>query len=414
MRTMSELPDGWRVVKLGDVSDRPQYGAGARATAFDPRLPRYVRITDITKDGSLRAEDPRSADPVDVDGYELRPGDLLFARSGSVGRTYLYRLDDGPCVFAGYLIRFRPNPDIALPRFVEIYTHSQTYRRWVASMLRAGAQPNINAAEYSSLPIILPPLSEQRGIAAVLDAIDEAIRRTEAVISATERLRESLCHNLFTRGVLGRHVPSKQVPSLGTVPGDWHIVRVSDVFDVLDRRRAPLNADERAKMPGDYPYYGANRVVDYIDDWIFDEPDDLVLLAEDGGHFDDFRTRPIAYRVRGKCWVNNHAHILRAKDPDASSFLFHALAHKDIRPFINGTTRSKLTQADLRRILIGIPSTNAEMSYIGTCLDTIESLLRQSRSLQRSMEQMKLAVSTVLLGGLIDVLKREDLSHASA
>ena len=176
----NHVPDGWKLVQLGDVCAQPEYGANASARPFDASLPRYVRITDITDDGRLRSGDERSADSAKVDGYALSEGDLLFARSGSVGRTYLYRPEDGPCVFAGYLIRFRPDPAVALPRFVEIYTHSGSYRRWVASMLRVGAQPNINAREYSSLPILLPALPEQRAIAAVLDSIDEAIKRTEA------------------------------------------------------------------------------------------------------------------------------------------------------------------------------------------------------------------------------------------
>ena len=184
-RNDRQVPDGWRVVRLGDVCALPEYGASAPARPFDANLPRYVRITDITDDGRLRSGGERSANPAKVDGYALREGDLLFARSGSVGRTYLYRPEDGPCVFAGYLIRFRPNPNVALPRFVEIFTHSSSYRRWVTSMLRIGAQPNINAREYSSLPIHVPPLPEQRAIAAVLDSIDEAIERTDAVIPAT-------------------------------------------------------------------------------------------------------------------------------------------------------------------------------------------------------------------------------------
>ena len=197
MRELSKPPPDWRVVKLGDVSEPPQYGASAPALPFDSRLPRYVRITDITDDGRLRKTDPRSADPSQVKGYELRAGDLLFARSGSVGRTYLYREQDGPCVFAGYLIRFRPNPNVALPRFVEIFTHSAYYGRWVASMLRVGAQPNINAAEYSSLPIPLPPLSEQRAIVTTLDAVDASLECTERELSKLRSLKVSISDALL-------------------------------------------------------------------------------------------------------------------------------------------------------------------------------------------------------------------------
>ncbi len=195
---LGTIPADWEVVRLGEVCDPPAYGASAPARPFDPGLPRYVRITDITGDGRLRADEARSAEPEKVAGYELFDGDLLFARSGSVGRTYLYRPEDGPCVFAGYLIRFRPDPKIALPRFVEIYTHSHSYQSWISSILRVGAQPNINAAEYSSLPILLPPLAEQRAIAAVLDGVDEAIEHSRRETNMLKCLKESTADALLT------------------------------------------------------------------------------------------------------------------------------------------------------------------------------------------------------------------------
>ena len=122
------IPACWEVVRLGDVCTPPEYGASASARPFDPELPRYVRITDLTDDGRLRKEDARSADPSQVEGYELEPDDLLFARSGAtVGKTYMHRLEDGPCVYAGYLIRFRPLPDVAVPRFLGYWTNSRCF-----------------------------------------------------------------------------------------------------------------------------------------------------------------------------------------------------------------------------------------------------------------------------------------------
>ena len=224
------IPDGWRQVRLGDICSPPEYGASAPARAYNLGLSRYVRITDITDDGRLRADDPRSADPDQVKGYELDPGDLLFARSGAtVGKTYMYRAEDGPCVFAGYLIRFRPKPKRVYPNFLKWCTRSSFYQTWVASMLRAGAQPNINANEYSSFSVILPPLPEQRAIAAVLDSIDDAIEGAEAVIAATEGLRDALLHDLLTRGLPGQHTEFRDVPGLGTIPADWEVVRLGDV-----------------------------------------------------------------------------------------------------------------------------------------------------------------------------------------
>ena len=84
---------------------------------------------------------------------------------------------------------------------------------------------------------------------------------------------------------------------------------LEDCCEILDSQRIPITASEREK--GVYPYYGANGVQDYVANYIFD--DELVLLAEDGGNFGS-NERPIAYRVSGKCWVNNHAHVLKPKE----------------------------------------------------------------------------------------------------
>ena len=207
---LGTVPACWDVVRLGDVCQRPEYGANTPAVPFDPALPRYVRITDITDDGRLRPDDPRSAEPSATRGYKLDPGDLLFARSGAtVGKTYLHRRQDGPCSYAGYLIRFRALPDVASPEFLERWTRSQFYGKWVASMLRAGAQPNINATEYSSLPIPLPPLAEQQAIAAALDGVDGAIERAREERARLHSLQASAADALLTGRV--------RVPGVGNV-----------------------------------------------------------------------------------------------------------------------------------------------------------------------------------------------------
>ena len=180
---------------------KPEYGASVPAQPYNPSLPRYVRITDITDSGDLKPDNPRSADPNLTDGYELSDGDLLFARSGSVGRTYLYRDQDGPAVFAGYLIRFRAKTDVVLPEYIALYTQSSPYWQWVSTTQRRGTQPNINAAEYASLPIPLPPLPEQQRIAALLNrrmALAEELRAAAQVkLDAVRALPAALLRLAF-------------------------------------------------------------------------------------------------------------------------------------------------------------------------------------------------------------------------
>jgi type I restriction enzyme S subunit len=129
------------------------------------------------------------------------------------------------------------------------------------------------------------------------------------------------------------------------------------------------------RLEGPYPYFGANGVQGTIDNYIFDEP--LVLLAEDGGHFDD-PSRGIAYRIEGKTWVNNHAHVLRPGDRVLLSYLHRVLEHYDVRRFITGTTRGKLTQAGAANIPIPLPPL-PEQRRIAAILDQTDALRAQRR-----------------------------------
>ena len=122
---------------------------------------------------------------------------------------------------------------------------------------------------------------------------------------------------------------------------------LENVCDILDSQRIPVTAVDRKAGP--YPYYGANGVQDYVADYIFD--DELVLLAEDGGNFGS-KDKPIAYRVSGKCWVNNHAHVLKPKNCIDIDYFCYSIKFYDTSRLVNGATRQKLTQAAMRKMLI--------------------------------------------------------------
>ena len=123
--------------------------------------------------------------------------------------------------------------------------------------------------------------------------------------------------------------------------------KLEEVCEILDSRRVPITAKNR--KAGIYPYYGANGLQDYVAEYIFD--DELVLLAEDGGNFGS-KERPIAYRVSGKCWVNNHAHVLKAKQLVNVDYLCYALMFYNTEGLVNGATRQKLTQTAMRQMVI--------------------------------------------------------------
>lgn len=125
------------------------------------------------------------------------------------------------------------------------------------------------------------------------------------------------------------------------------MILLEDCCEILDSLRVPIAATDRKGGP--YPYYGANGIQDYVADYIFD--DELILLAEDGGNFGS-KTKPIAYRSSGKCWVNNHAHVLKPKKSFNVDYICYSLMFYNTNGLVNGATRQKLTQSTMRKMKI--------------------------------------------------------------
>lgn len=155
----------------------------------------------------------------------------------------------------------------------------------------------------------------------------------------------------------------------------WQKVKLGDICDILDSYRVPITAKNREV--GIYPYYGANGIQDYVKDFIFDG--DYVLVAEDGGYFGS-KTKPISYKVSGKFWVNNHAHILKAKKDIFTDYLCYSTMFYDVSSLVNGATRQKLTQAALKEIKIPLPPME-EQKKIAARLDAVSDLLAKQKQL---------------------------------
>ena len=225
-----DIPEKWKVSTLSKLcSDKAEYGSGNAAIPFDSSLPRYIRITDIDDDGKLK----KNAVSVELEDNEdkiLKNNDFLFARTGSVGRTFLYSEDAGDCVFAGYLIRFVLDEKKMLPLFLKYYTHSNNYWRWVYSELTQGVQPNINAQQYSKLLIPVPTIKEQERIVSILTNIDDLINSCSDILQNITKLKQDFMQQLLTKGI-GRNKFKKVV--LGKkfhkvdIPEKWKVSTLS-------------------------------------------------------------------------------------------------------------------------------------------------------------------------------------------
>ena len=176
---------------------------------------------------------------------------------------------------------------------------------------------------------------------------------------------------------------------------EWKKVKLEDICDILDSRRIPISEEKRIK--GKYPYYGANGIQGYINDYIFDE--ELVLLAEDGGNFGS-KIKPIAYKINGKTWVNNHAHVLKAKNEIISTdFLLYSLMFYDVTKLITGTTRKKLTRTGMGKITLFIPNLDMQ-EKITNYLQEIEKFISLRKNQLNYLKELVKSLFTRMFGDI--------------
>lgn len=183
---------------------------------------------------------------------------------------------------------------------------------------------------------------------------------------------------------------------------------LEDCCEILDSMRVPITAANRQEGP--YPYYGANGIQDYVVDYIFD--DDLVLLAEDGGNFGS-KTKPIAYRVSGKCWVNNHAHVLKPKEGMNVDFLCYSLMFYNTDGLVNGATRQKLTQTVMRKMLIPDMPIDKQMEIVNQLNKVIAIRNIRQQELEKLDELIKARFVEMFYDKGYSVLKWNDVFNTT-
>lgn len=167
---------------------------------------------------------------------------------------------------------------------------------------------------------------------------------------------------------------------------DWEEKKLEDVVEFLDGQRKPLEAGKR--VAGEYPYYGASGIIDYVDNYIFDE--ELILLSEDGANILD-RNYRVCFLAKGKYWVNNHAHVLRAMSGNVNGFFCEQLESFDYRKYNSGSAQPKLNQETCRSIIVNVPSL-PEQQKIADFLSTIDTVIEKQEATVEAWEERKKGV----------------------
>ena len=237
---LGDVPRHWEIRRLKSLcSPCGLYGANIPAASYELQGVRFLRTTDITDDGFLTGVGVFVREG-SVEEYILEDGDVLISRSGTVGRSFLYRRRvHGPCAYAGYLVRFAPGPQI-LPDYLFLFTKSTAFLHFVRVVAISSTIENVNAEKYANCPLPRPPLSEQTAIAHFLDHADRRIRRyiraKERLIELLEEQKQAIIHQAVTGQIdvwTGQPYPAYKhsgVEWLGDIPAHWERCRLRNVI----------------------------------------------------------------------------------------------------------------------------------------------------------------------------------------
>jgi len=345
----------WKNFNLGDLAieitdrvDKPN----------ESNFKKFVSLDHFIS-GDIRIKNWQSIEKIVSAAKEFKVGDILFARRN----TYLKRASlvnfDGCCSGDAFVLREK-HEKITEGLLVFLLNSSKLWD-YAISNAAGTMSKRVKWRDLANYKVLLPSMSEQKKLLKLLWSMEEMIDKEEELYKSIDILFKAKIKNISN---------NKNKKD--------ELKKIKEICKIKDNMRKPLNKSQRAKIKGEIPYYGSNGLVDHINKYIFDE--ELVLIAEDGGNFNEFYSKEIAYCVKGKSWVNNHAHVLSANtDFLSTQWLLYSLMHKNILKHIIGTTRLKLNKSELENIDIWIPS-NKIMKSLTEEISKIDNLRKEAAS----------------------------------
>ena len=305
------------------------------------------------------------------DKLVMKKGDVLFGKRRAYQKKVAIAPFDG--IFSAHGMVLRPKTEVVDKAFFPLFIASDYFLDAAIRISVGSLSPTINWRDLKVLEFSLPPLDEQRRLAKVLWAALDLKEAYQTMLARCDEMASSRFVEMF---------------------GDPNSInaqdKITDGFEIRDDLRKPLNDATRAKMHTGvlYPYYGANGQVDSINQFMFDGT--ALCVAEDCGSYGIGERS--SYIISGKCWVNNHAHVLFAKTNCNITFAMFWFNILDITKFISGTTRTKLTQSQMRELPFKVFPLSLQNEFAAF----IEQLDKSKVALQKNIERLDILIKTLL------------------
>ena len=408
------VPDGWEVVRLGDVAE-------VNARSWDPSEGedfRYLDLAAVLAPGVLAPpRDLTAAEAPSRARRRVEAGDILVStvRPNLRGFARVKTAPKNLIASTGFTV---VTPKSTVSNSL-IYHHVMTARfaRYLEQSTTGQAYPAVRPTDVANFSFVVPSLLEQRAIAAALDAIDDAIECTEALIAATERLRDALLHELLTRGVPGWHTEWKEVPGIGTVPACWEVVRLGEGITHVGSGVTPRGGRKVYTVSGitflrsQNVYFDGLRLKDvvYIPQEIHDSlgrskvRSGDVLLNITGASIGRCAVAPAGL---GPANVNQHVCIIRTTEEFNPRFVWKWLctprSQREIDDIQTGQSRQGLNYQQVRQLTIARPPRSEQDSIVETLggIDTVLSVTTRERD---RLIAVKASAADALLTGRVRI-----------
>ena len=414
--------DGWQWVRLGDVAEVSFSGVDKKSVEGEVPV-ELCNYTDVFYNRRIQNGMEfmaATATPVECSKWVLMAGDVLFTKDSETPEEIgipSYVADDLPNVLCGYHLGLaRPSPATVSGAFLARTLASPSSGREFGRMANGVTRFGLTLDATRTLPILLPPLPEQRAIVTVLDSIDDAIDHTDAVIVSTEQLRDSLLHELLTRGVPGWHSEWKDVLGLGTIPADWKMMRLEEVAEV-NPRRPRLTVESKTPvtfLPMSAISENAQGIIvrelrphaEVAKGYTYFEDDDLLFskitpCLQNGKH-------TLATGLEGGFgFGTTEFHVVRAKANLSARYMFRVLTQAKIidrcaKNFTGTAGQQRVQPQILNDLPFPLPSLSEQHS-IAELLDSVDMTVAEAREERNKLQSLKTSLADVLLTGQVRV-----------
>ena len=386
----------------GISTSKEQAGKGAPFVSFSTVFNNYFlpEVLPDLMDTSIEEQET----------YSVKKDDVLITRTSEtideLAMSCVATRDYPRATYSGFTKRLRPIKDgVVYSKYIAFYLRGYLFRKAVTNNAFMTLRASFNEDIFSFMKLYLPSYEQQKKIGDMLYTIEQKIQINKKI---NDNLYQQVC-DLYDYWFTQYDYPNSENKTYKTsggnlfynesigksIPVTWKTTTIADITECLDSERIPLSANERLSMQGVFPYYGATEIMDFVNQYIFDG--DYVLLAEDGSVMDK-NGHPVLQRIHGKCWVNNHAHVL--KPVSGYSCLLLQMLLKDI-PVVKiktGSIQYKVNQENMNSyVLPEIPDT-LRKSFI-SITEPIDKKMLALRSEIDSLSKLRDWLLPMLMNG---------------